>query len=236
MPWLGHGRGRPFYAVGGTLARASPACTWSRPNYPLHVMHGYAIPTAEAIDFCEYMRKAKKLSGLPGIEEIARPRREVLPYGALVLERLLQDAGARARSSSPCSASARGWSISLLSEHERRKDPLLSLLRRVCRACARARSSTPASCASGPTRCSSRPGPKETHEERRLRHAACLHLRHRLARAPRLPRRAEPEPASPTPALAGIDHPGRVFLALAIYFRHVGAGARSDGRTSCPSA
>src|SRR4029079_2260323 len=30
-------------------------------------------------------------------------------------------------------------------------------------------------------------------------------------------------------ALAGIDHPGRVFLAFAIYFRHLGTGADIEG-------
>src|SRR5262249_60186312 len=30
-------------------------------------------------------------------------------------------------------------------------------------------------------------------------------------------------------AMAGIDHPGRVFLAFSIYFRHVGIGADAEG-------
>ena len=53
-------------------------------------MHGYAMRTEEAIDFCEDIRKTKRLSTLLGIEDIPRPRREVLPYGALVLERLFK--------------------------------------------------------------------------------------------------------------------------------------------------
>ncbi len=85
----------------------------------------------------------------------------------------------------------------------------------------------PPSCAPGPTPCSSRPGPKETEEERRLRHAACLlsdigwraHPDYRGEQSLNLIAHA---------ALGGIDHPGRVFLALAIYFRHV-AGGREDG-------
>ena len=51
-------------------------------DYPLRVMHGYSMPTKEAIAFCEEIRKAKKLSAMPGIEDVAKPRREVLPYGA----------------------------------------------------------------------------------------------------------------------------------------------------------
>ena len=64
-------------------------------------------------------------------------------------------------------------------------------------------------------------GPKETPEERRLRHAACLisdigwrsHPDYRGEQSFNLLAHA---------ALAGIDHPGRIFLALSIYFRHEG--------------
>ena len=89
--WLDQGPHRPFYAVGGSW-RAIAKLHMEQTNYPLHVTHGYSIPTLEAIAFCELLRKTKKLSGLAGIEEVAKARREVLPYGALVLERLLEDA------------------------------------------------------------------------------------------------------------------------------------------------
>ena len=228
------GRSRTFYAVGGTW-RAIARLHMEQTDYPLHVMHGYTMPTEEAIEFCEEIRKAKKLSAMPGMEEISKPRREVLPYGALVLERLLEAARARARSTSRCSASARAWSTACC----RRPSAART---RCCpsapstRACARAPPSTPSSCAPGPTPCSSRPGPKETDEERRLRHAACL--------LSDISWRAHPDYRGEQSliliahaALGGIDHPGRVFLALAIYFRHMGIGgdAESEARTSCPS-
>src|SRR5690606_6299660 len=89
VPWLADGAGRPFFAVGGTW-RAIARLHMEQTRYPLHVTHGYAIPTAETIAFCEFLRKTKKLSGLAGIEELAKARREVLPFGALVLERLLK--------------------------------------------------------------------------------------------------------------------------------------------------
>jgi exopolyphosphatase/guanosine-5'-triphosphate,3'-diphosphate pyrophosphatase len=71
------------------------------------------------------------------------------------------------------------------------------------------------------------PGPKETEDERRLRHAACLlsdiswraHPDYRGEQSLNLIAHA---------ALGGIDHPGRVFLALAIYFRHIGLGDPED--------
>ena len=64
-------------------------------------------------------------------------------------------------------------------------------------------------------------GIEETAEEVRLRHAACL-----LAD---ISWRAHPdyrgEQASESLAHAnfsGVDHPGRTFLALAVYFRYMG--------------
>src|SRR5262249_26986236 len=72
------------------------------------------------------------------------------------------------------------------------------------------------------------PGPRESEEERRLRPAACLlsdiswraHPEYRGEQSLNLIAHA---------ALGGIDHPGRVFLALAIYHRHVGSGGELEG-------
>ena len=61
--WLVKGRGRPFYAVGGTW-RALAKLHMAHVDYPLRVMHGYAIPTREAIEFCQMVRRTKKLSSL----------------------------------------------------------------------------------------------------------------------------------------------------------------------------
>ena len=124
VAWLESGRGRTFYAVGGTW-RAIARLHMERTGYPLHVMHGYMMPTEEAIDFCEEIRKAKKLSAMPGIEEISRPRREVLPYGALVLERLLKKLAPEAVHFSVFGI-REGLVYSLLSAAERKKDPLIS--------------------------------------------------------------------------------------------------------------
>ena len=52
VPWLGRGRGRTFYAVGGTW-RAIARLHMEATDYPLHVMHAYAAPVKEMIAFCE---------------------------------------------------------------------------------------------------------------------------------------------------------------------------------------
>lgn len=219
VPWIGQGAGRPFFAVGGSW-RAIAKLHMEQTNYPLHVTHGYAIPTMVAISFCEFLRKTKKLAGLSGYDELAKARREVLPYGAFVLERLL-----KALNPSEVVFSVfgirEGLIYSLLPAHERRKDPLLSF-------CAEYASLRSRSVDHAWELCKwtdalfEPPGPKETPEERRLRYAACLisdigwreHPDYRGEQSLNLLAHS---------GLSGIDHPGRVFMALAIFYRHAGA-------------
>ena len=89
LPWLANGKGRTFYAVGGTW-RSLAKMHMDQIHYPLRVMQGYRLSTAEALDLCEQFRKAKKPLEIPGIAGVARARREVLPFGAIVLDRLLR--------------------------------------------------------------------------------------------------------------------------------------------------
>lgn len=220
LPWLSGGRGRAFYAVGGTW-RAIAKLLMEHKRHPLRVMQGFSATAREVIEFCELIRKAKKLSALPGINEVARARREVVPYGALVLERLLL----RLQPSEVVFSVygvREGILYALLPEHERRKDPLISF----CEDFARQRSR---SLAHAFELCSwtdalfSGEGPEETDDERRLRHAACLlsdigwrtHPDYRGEQSLNVIAHA---------GLVGIDHPGRVFLGLSVFYRHVGAG------------
>jgi len=225
VPWLDSGHNRPFYAVGGTW-RAIARLHMEQSDYPLHVMHGYTMDTKEAIDFCAEIRKAKKLSSMPGFEEISRPRREVLPYGALVLERLLKTLEPNAVHFSVFGI-REGLVYSLLAESERKKDPLLSFCAEYAKLRSRSAEHATELCAWTDALFEA-PGPKESEDERRLRHAACL--------LSDISWRAHPDYRGEQSliliahgALGGIDHPGRVFLALAIYFRHVGMGGDLEG-------
>ncbi len=220
VTWLGDGKGRPFFAVGGSW-RALAHLHMEHTGYPLHVTHGYTIPTDEAITFCDVVRKTKKLSALSGIESVTKARREVLPYGALVLERLLKSVQPREVVFSVFGI-REGLLFSLLPAHERRKDPLLSFCAEY--AGLRSRSVEHAwELCKWTDQIFTPPGPDETPDERRLRHAACLlsdigwrsHPDYRGEQSLNLLAHA---------ALAGIDHPGRVFLALAVYYRHNGDG------------
>jgi exopolyphosphatase/guanosine-5'-triphosphate,3'-diphosphate pyrophosphatase len=228
VPWLGKGRGRSFHAVGGTW-RAIARLHMESTDYPLHVMHAYATPAREMIAFCEHIRRTRKLSSLKGIANVAKPRREVLPVGALVLERLLQKVQPREVVFSVFGI-REGLLYGLLSEAERRKDPLLSFCADYARL--RSRSAEHAVELCRWTDALFRPpGPAESEDEKRLRWAACL-LSDTSWRAHPDYRAEQSLILIAQSALAAIDHPGRVFLAFASYFRHLGAGREDESEAT----
>ncbi len=224
VPWLAKGRGRNFYAVGGTW-RAIARLHMEATDYPLHVMHGYARPVKEMIAFCEDIRRARKPSSMRGMAKISKPRREVLPAGALVLERLLKHLQPREVTFSVFGI-REGLLYGQLSEAERQKDPLLSF----CADYARLRSRSAEHAAElcrWTDALFAPPGPAETEDERRLRWAACL-LSDISWRAHPDYRAEQSLILIAQSALAAIDHPGRVFLAFASFFRHLGATRNDD--------
>src|SRR3954451_5060005 len=85
------GRGRTFYAVGGTW-RALARSHIIQSGYPLHVMHGYSIPAADALDFARRLRRLVAADMLANIEAISEARRPLLAYAALVLEYIIRTA------------------------------------------------------------------------------------------------------------------------------------------------
>ena len=228
VPWLDRGKGRTFYAVGGTW-RALAKLHMEQSNYPLRVMHGYRLATREAIAFCEKIRRAKKISLVDGIDEISKPRREVLPYGALVLEQLLR----RLQPSEVVFSVfgiREGLLFSLLPESESKKDPLFAFCDEYARLRSRSVVHAHELCA-WTDQLFAPGGPVETPAERRLRHAACLisdigwraHPDYRGEQSLNVIAHA---------GLGGIDHAGRIFLALSVYYRHAGALENPDHLSS----
>jgi exopolyphosphatase / guanosine-5'-triphosphate,3'-diphosphate pyrophosphatase len=211
--------GRTFYAVGGTW-RALARLHMRQTGYPLHVMHGYSMSAKEAIEFADLVQRVDPET-LDHIESIAKPRRELLPYGALVLGEVLR-IGKPKRVVISALGVREGLLYELLDEESAKQDPLiaaasdLNILR----------SRSPrhgeeliawTDVFMGST------GIEESPEEKRLRHAACL-----LAD---IGWRAHPEYRGEQSlniishaAFVGIDHPGRAFLALAVFYRHAGLG------------
>lgn len=219
VSWLKGGKDRPFYAVGGTW-RALAKMYMEQADYPLRVMHGFSLPTRTAIDFCETIVKAKKVSVLPGASEVSKARRDVLPYGAAVMQQLLKKMGPSKVVFSIFGV-REGLLYSVMPAEERRRDPLLAS----CETYARLRSRSIEHAFELCTWTDALFGPgglEETPEERRLRHAACLisdigwraHPDYRGEQSMNIIAHA---------GLGGVDHPGLMFLALSAYFRHAGS-------------
>ena len=204
-PGSAQGAGRPFYAVGGSWRRYRAVCTWSRRTTRCTsrtAMRSRRSRRSPSASFCARPRSS---AGFAGIEELARARREVLPYGALVLERLLKTLNPSEVVFSVFGI-REGLIYSLLPAHERRKDPLLSFCAEY--AGLRSRSVEHAwELCKWTDALFEPPGPKETPEERRLRYAACLisdigwreHPDYRGEQSLNLLAHA---------GLSGIDHPG----------------------------
>lgn len=224
LPWLKNGEGRTFYAVGGTW-RALAKMHMDQTHYPLRVMQGYRLPGRDAEQFCETIRKAKRLQDVAGGAGVAKARREVLPFGALVLERLIKRMKPQNVVFSVFGI-REGFIYGLLPAHERRRDPLLSFCEDY--ASLRSRSSAHAhELARWTDQIFELPELEETEDERRLRHAACLlsdvswraHPDYRGEQSLNMVAHA---------GLGGVDHQGRVFLALSVYYRHESSDESRD--------
>jgi exopolyphosphatase/guanosine-5'-triphosphate,3'-diphosphate pyrophosphatase len=212
IPWLAQGRGRPFYAIGGTW-RAVARLHMIETDYPVSIVHHYTVSPRQ-IDALGEAVVARPQS-LKGFAKLSGARQEMLPHGILVLRRL-----AKIIRPSEIIFSAfgvrEGVLYQLLPPDEQARDPLIA----ACEEMARRRGR---SLAYGyelfhwmeplfrP------PGTPETPEERRLRLAACLladvgwrgHPDYRGAKVLGLIAQS---------SFVGVDHPGRSFLALAVYY------------------
>ncbi len=217
VDWLKQGKGRPFYAVGGTW-RAFARLHMAQIHYPLSVIHEYTIPVKEALTFARVLDHLSP-SSLEGVAEISRARRETLPYGALVLERLI-------KRMDPSDFIVSGFGVregllyTTLTKEEKKRDPLLMACDELARL--RSRSSAHAwELCQWTDPLFKSPGPTETPEEKRLRYAACLisdigwrtHPDYRGAQTLSMIAQA---------SFAGLDHPGRAFLALSVFYRNQG--------------
>jgi exopolyphosphatase / guanosine-5'-triphosphate,3'-diphosphate pyrophosphatase len=77
-----------LYAVGG-IWRSFARVDMEDQNYPLHVLQHYTIPRGRALRLCRLLAGLSKESSRK-IRVVSKRRAESLPYGAVVLERLLE--------------------------------------------------------------------------------------------------------------------------------------------------
>ncbi len=223
IPWLGPLGERCFYAVGGawrTLARIHMGQT----RYPLHVIHQYAVPRANAEEMCRLVGKFGKRT-LLGIAGISRRRLDTLPYAALVLERLLRITRPR-RVVFSAFGLREGWLYDQLGPAERRKDPLIA-------ACADIAVASTRFGAMGERlhRWLDPLFPDDTPAQRRLRLAACLLSDMAWRDHPDYRAQQAAWTVAHLP-LSGIEHAERAMLALVIATRY--GGLEREGADIAP--
>lgn len=210
-------RGRSFYAVGGTW-RALARLHQSARGYPLHVMHGYSVEPSDELNFLEVVERTDAAL-LQDVESVSEARRPLLAYGAVVLEEIIRIGRPRELAIS-ASGVREGLLYEQLDRHARLADPLLAAAAELNTLRARSPGHA-ADLITWSDRFIASLDQPETADERRLRHAACL-LSDIGWRAHPDYRGEQSVNVITHAAFVGIDHPGRAYLALAIYFRHEG--------------
>ncbi|HEX3809474.1 MAG TPA: Ppx/GppA family phosphatase [Rhizomicrobium sp.] len=213
MPALGDFSGRALYAVGGawrSLARVDMV----RSDHPLHVLHGYSIPRERALKLCKVISGLSHKS-VEKMEVVSKRRAEALPYGALVLERLILAANLKEIVISAYGL-REGLLFERLSPEEREKDPLIAFATGM-----NARLSRNPDHAEELFAWMAPAFAGETAELRRVRHALCLFSD--------IGWRRHPDDRSLgvfdqvlTAPFVGADHRARALIATAIFHRYSG--------------
>ncbi len=222
-PILDQLKGRTFYAVGGTwrnLARIHMA----QVNYPLHVLHHYSMSHQQAGGISELVAGLTS-SSLKDVKDMSKSRADTMPFGAMVLDRLLQKTKPKDVVVSVYGV-REGLLYSKLPRKKMQADALLSSCWDFARRYARSPAHELELCDWTDQIFGDKALP-ENDEERRLRHAACLladigwraHPDYRADRSLGMISQA---------AFVGIDHPGRVFLALTVFYRYDGEDIKDD--------
>lgn len=218
------GRGRNFYAVGGTW-RSLARIHIIQSGYPLRVMHGYSIPAADALDFVKRLRRLAAANMLADIEVVADARRPLLTYAALVLEYIIRVAQPKTIVFSTFGV-REGLFYEMLPPARRAEDGLICAAQSLNELLSR--SSRHAEELIGWTdRLVRTVKLRETGEDRRLRHAACLlsdigwraHPDHRGEQTLHLILNGN---------FGAVSHQGRAFIALAVFYRYAGLSEENE--------
>jgi exopolyphosphatase/guanosine-5'-triphosphate,3'-diphosphate pyrophosphatase len=170
------------------------------------------------VEFARLVRRVDA-ENLSQVEVIADARRPLLAYAAIVIEHLVRIAKPKRIVFSALGV-REGLLHSLLPADVRKQDPLLAAARDLNVLRSRSPRHGEELC-DWTDRFIDSSGIDETAQERRLRHAACLlgdigwraHPDYRGEQSLNIIANA---------AFVAVDHPGRAFIALAVFFRHVG--------------
>lgn len=204
---------RSLYAVGG-IWRSIARVDMEVCEYPLHVLQHYEIPRPRALRLCDVLSVQSRKS-LDMMRSVSKRRAEMLPYGAIVLERLLV-----ATRADHIVISAYGLREGLLhaqlGAEERDKDPLIEFA-----GGANERMSRAPQHAHEMMQWIAPLFPDENAELRRIRQATCLFsdIGWRLHPDDRSVGTYNQVLHAP---FAGVDHRGRALIATAIFHRYSG--------------
>jgi exopolyphosphatase / guanosine-5'-triphosphate,3'-diphosphate pyrophosphatase len=216
-------KNRTFYAVGGTwrnLARVH----LNHSAYPLHVLHQYTMSRQQARSIAEFVAGISDAS-LKNVKDVSKSRLNTMPYGSMVLERLIEFGKPK---DVICSVYGvrEGYLYAKLPRKKAKLDALLSSCWDFARRYARSPEHELELC-DWTDQIFGKGNFKESPEDQRLRYAACLladigwraHPDYRADRSMSMISQA---------AFVGVDHPGRVFLALTVFYRYEGEVMKDD--------
>jgi exopolyphosphatase/guanosine-5'-triphosphate,3'-diphosphate pyrophosphatase len=222
LDWLGKGKGKTFYPVGGAW-RALAKMHLEQTNHPLHIIHQYSVDGAAMAEFAGQVARASR-GVLEKMQGVSKRRLDTLPLAALVMERVLK-AVQPARVTFSAYGLREGHLYDLLSPEDQQSDPLLTACEDVAARIGRFGHAEILSLWTAPLFAGEDP------VAMRLRQAACLlsdlgwaehpdyRADHAFLRILRMP-------------FAGVDHAERAFLATCIYVRYAGT---SDGAALAPA-
>jgi len=212
-----HHQGQNFYAVGGTWRNLAKLHMMQR-KYPLPVMHHYQPDMGQLRDFLRRLAKGQ-IEQSRCIENISKNRRQLLPYGAIVLAEIIKYLRP-AQVIFSGSGVREGYLYAALPEEIQRQDPLLAATQAM--SILRARSPEHAhELIAWSDEAFNVLGIKENAQEKRLREAAC----YLSDIAWRINPDYRGQDAADQIAFGdynGLDHQERCFIALTLFYRNQG--------------
>lgn len=218
VDWLGDLKGADsFFAVGGAWRNLARIDIEQR-QYPLRVIHGYAMPKNDVTRMAAVLGRLSKRS-LSRIKGVTKARLEVLPTAAVLLDHVVRRLKCKEVRFSAFGL-REGHVYDQLSVVEQSRDPLLAACAEIARRDARFdHMGDPLMAWTDPL------FPNESPEAVRLRQASCLlsdiaWREHPDYRAQQALYRILHFP------FIGLSHAGRAFLGLASYSRY---GGRLEG-------
>lgn len=206
-------KGRTLYAVGGVW-RSIASIHMTRAKHPVKVLQAYAIQREDAIEHTEFL-SSRGRRAMDMIEAETRRRAESVPFGAVVMERLLKSSKAERVVVSSYGV-REGVLFSRMPDDVRRQDPLLSAARDWAQ-----REARDPHLEDVLVHWTQAVFAQEPVDDARLRRVACIlsdvlwrgHPDHRGEAAFEMALNGN---------FTGIDHRGRGMLALALYHRYAG--------------